>query len=57
MARGGGRDLAEVVIYHSGVSLSIYFLSEGRLDWDFWPACPEGTRCCLRELHARQKRL
>lgn len=54
---GSGRALAKAVIYHGGVSLSIYFLSEEKLEREFWPRCPEGTRCCWRELHTSQKLL
>ena len=52
---GTDRDLTEMVIYHSSVFLFSYFLSEEKLDCKFRPMCPEGTRCCLRELHACQK--
>lgn len=54
---GSGRALTKVVIYHGGVSLSIYFLSEEKLEREIWPTCPEGTRCCWRELHTSQKLL
>lgn len=43
---GSDRALTKAVIYHSGVSLSIYFLSEEKLELEFWPTCPQGTRCC-----------